>query len=239
MRYLILSDIHSNWEALTAVLAGAEGNYDQILSCGDLVGYGPDPNAVVDWARANLKASIRGNHDKACVGMEDLEWFNPVARRSAEWTTEVLSVENREYLRNLAAGPLAFDDFQILHGSPADEDEYLVTEEEARYISTLVTTSISFFGHTHLQGGFMLHRNGVRLLPPHTFQPENDTRYLVNPGSVGQPRDHDPHAGYAIYKPQVRLVEFGRVAYDVEETQRKIIEAGLPDLLASRLSIGK
>src|SRR5207245_4838868 len=124
--------------------------------------YGPDPNAVVDWARQNLRASIRGNHDKACVGLEDLEWFNPVARTSAVWTSQVLTDENREYLRNLPSGPLAVDDFQILHGSPADEDEYLVTEEEARYISTLVTTSVSFFGHTHLQGGFMLHRNGVR-----------------------------------------------------------------------------
>ncbi len=239
MRYLILSDVHSNWEALTAVLADSRGKYDGILSCGDLVGYGPDPNTVLDWARTSIMAGVRGNHDKACAGLEDLEWFNPVARSSAIWTNRILTPENREYLRSLPGGPLPVEDFQILHGSPADEDEYLITREEAGYIASLVTTSVSFFGHTHLQGGFLLHRNGVRMLAPYTFQIENDTRYLVNPGSVGQPRDHDPQAGYVIFTPEQRLVEFGRVSYDIEKTQRKIIQAGLPNLLASRLSVGK
>lgn len=239
MRYLIVSDIHANWEALSAVLADARGKYDQILNCGDLVGYGPDPNAVVDWARASTAAGIRGNHDKSCVGLEDLEWFNPVARMSAVWTSQTLTEVNREYLRQLPAGPLDVADFQILHGSPADEDEYLVTQQEVRGVASLVQTQISFFGHTHLQGGFLLHRLGVKLLTPYAFQLEPDLRYLVNPGSVGQPRDHDPEAAYAIYTPEQRLVEFGRVAYDIETTQRKIVSAGLPDMLAYRLTVGK
>ena len=239
MRYLILSDIHANWEALSAVLADSDGKYDKILNCGDLVGYGPDPNAVVDWARANTAAGIRGNHDKSCVGLEDLEWFNPVAKMSAIWTSKTLTEVNREYLRRLPAGPLSVSDFQILHGSPADEDEYLVTQQEAGYVASLVHTPISFFGHTHLQGGFLLHRNGVKLLAPYAFQLEPDSRYLVNPGSVGQPRDHDPEAAYAIYTPAQRLVEFGRVPYDIETTQRKIMNAGLPDMLAHRLMVGK
>jgi diadenosine tetraphosphatase ApaH/serine/threonine PP2A family protein phosphatase len=239
VRYLIVSDIHGNWEALRAVLDDAAGKYDEVLNCGDLVGYGPDPNAVVDWARKNTAAGIRGNHDKSCVGLEDLEWFNPVAKMSAMWTNKILTEENREYLRTLPAGPLAVGNFQIVHGSPVDEDEYLVTKQEAGYVASFVHTQLSFFGHTHLQGGFLLHRNGVKVLAPYAFQLEDDSKYLVNPGSVGQPRDHDPEAAYAIYTADQRLVEFGRVAYDIETTQRKIMQAGLPDMLAYRLTVGK
>ena len=114
MRYLILSDIHANWEALEAVLADARGDYSEILCCGDLVGYGADPNAVVEWARGQVKAVVRGNHDKACAGLEDLEWFNSVARAAAIWTGRALMPENLDYLRNLPQGPLAMDSsFQI------------------------------------------------------------------------------------------------------------------------------
>lgn len=239
MRYLVVSDIHGNWEALSAVLAHAHGKYDQVLNCGDLVGYGPDPNAVVDWARAHTAAGIRGNHDKACAGLEDLEWFNPVAKTSAIWTSKTLTEVNRQFLRELPAGPLQVSNFQILHGSPADEDEYVATRQEAQSVASLVETPISFFGHTHLQGGFLLHRNGAQLLTPRTFQLEADARYLVNPGSVGQPRDQDPKAAYAVYTPDDRLVEFFRVPYDIKTTQRKILSMGLPDLLAYRLTLGK
>jgi len=239
VRYLIVSDIHGNWEALAAVLAAAEGQYDQVLNCGDLVGYGPDPNAVSEWARKNATASVRGNHDKACVGLEDLEWFNPVAKTSAIWTNKVLTRENRDYLRGLPAGPLPVAGFEILHGSPADEDEYLVTCHEAGCVSFLVNTPIAFFGHTHIQGGFLLHRNGTQLLSPSDFQLEEDVKYLVNPGSVGQPRDHDPDAAYVIYSVEERLVEFRRAAYDVGATQRKIVKAKLPEMLAYRLAVGK
>ncbi len=239
MRYLILSDIHANLEALTSVLADAKGRYDSILNCGDLVGYGPDPNAVVDWCRDNTPTLIRGNHDKACVGLQDLEWFNPVARKSAVWTSEVLTAQNREFLRELPKGPLVVDDFQLVHGSPQDEDEYVVSREEAGNAAQFIDRAVSFFGHTHVQGGFILHRNGVRYVTTQRLALDRDVAYLLNPGSVGQPRDEDPRAGYLIYTPEERFVEFFRVEYDVMRTQQKILQAGLPELLAYRLQFGK
>ncbi|MGH9665777.1 MAG: metallophosphoesterase family protein, partial [Bryobacteraceae bacterium] len=134
MRYLILSDIHANWEALDAVLAHAADAYDRILCCGDLVGYGADPNAVVEWVRAKVARVVRGNHDKACSGLEDLEWFNPIARASAEWTLKILSPDNADYLRRLPKGPAAVNGFDIAHGSPLDEDEYLITVNDVAQV---------------------------------------------------------------------------------------------------------
>ncbi|MGA2328986.1 MAG: metallophosphoesterase family protein [Bryobacteraceae bacterium] len=245
MRYLILSDIHSNWEALEAVLRDAEGDYDEVLCCGDLVGYGADPNRVVDWTRERAKLVVRGNHDKGCAGLDDLEWFNPVARAAATWTGRSLTLDNLNYLRNLPKGPAAMDSFQILHGSPLDEDDYLVSSFAIAQVAPYLERQVSFFGHTHLQGGFLCHRNGVkRLARPEgeesrmMVELEHDALYLINPGSVGQPRDGDPRAGYAIYDPDTRLVEFRRVPYDVRAAQAKIREAGLPELLADRLEFG-
>jgi diadenosine tetraphosphatase ApaH/serine/threonine PP2A family protein phosphatase len=245
VRYLILSDIHSNWEALEAVLRDAEGDYDEVLCCGDLVGYGADPNRVVDWTRERAKLVVRGNHDKGCAGLDDLEWFNPVARAAATWTGRSLTLDNLNYLRNLPKGPAAMDSFQILHGSPLDEDDYLVSSFAIAQVAPYLERQVSFFGHTHLQGGFLCHRNGVkRLARPEgeesrmMVELEHDALYLINPGSVGQPRDGDPRAGYAIYDPDTRLVEFRRVPYDVRAAQAKIREAGLPELLADRLEFG-
>ena len=126
MPYLILSDIHSNLEALTAVLADAQGLYDKILCLGDLVGYGADPNPVVEWARDNVATIVRGNHDRACCGLDDLEDYNPAARLSAIWTRRAISPETRQYLEQLPQGPLPLEGFDLSHGSPFDEDEYLV-----------------------------------------------------------------------------------------------------------------
>jgi predicted phosphodiesterase len=238
VRYLILSDIHANWEALQAVLARAAGDYDLILNCGDLVGYGPDPNAVVDWCRENNSLIVRGNHDKACVRLEELEWFNPVARASAVWTHNLLTPENKLFLSLLPMGPSPYSDFHVLHGSPADEDEYLVDLAEVREIVPYISRTLSFFGHTHLQGGFYVHRNGIRRIETDEIRIEDDAAYLINSGSVGQPRDGDWRAAYAIYSEHERQVDFYRAAYDVEETQRKIREAGLPEMLAYRLEMG-
>lgn len=154
MRYLVLSDLHSNKEALDAVLDDARGEYDLIVCCGDLAGYAADPNPVLDWARANLHAVIRGNHDRGCAGTEDLEWFNPTARAAALWTMAQLTEVNFNYLRSLPRGPLGVDDFQLIHGSPVDEDEYLVSVADARNVFPYLETEIAFFGHTHLQGGY-------------------------------------------------------------------------------------
>lgn len=245
MRYLIVSDIHGNWEALEAVLAQARDSYDRILCCGDLVGYGADPNNVIDWAREHVELIVRGNHDRACSGSDDLEWFNPVARSSALWTYHVLRPENLDYLLRLPKGPLQWNGFQVLHGSPLDEDEYLLTNHDVSQVFPYLDAELSFFGHTHLQGGFLLHRNGVKRLagpvPEYdrlTLELEKDVRYLINPGSVGQPRDGDARAAYVVYLPESRLVDFRRAAYDVTAAQSKIVAAGLPDLLAERLATG-
>lgn len=245
MRYLILSDIHANWEALDAVLDRAGSRYDKIVCCGDLVGYGADPDAVVRWVRENVDGVVRGNHDKACAGLEDLDWFNPVARMSAIWTQAVIQPEHAEYLRGLAAGPERINGFQILHGSPLDEDEYVTSEREVAQVAPYLDCSVSFFGHTHLQSAFLCHRNGVKQIAhrnSETYEEqialENDVNYLINPGSVGQPRDGDRRAGYAIYAPEESLVTLCRVEYDVATAQRKILEAGLPELLALRLEAG-
>jgi predicted phosphodiesterase len=245
VRYLILSDIHANWEALEAALAQARNLYDQVLCCGDIVGYGADPDAATEWVRENVSAVVRGNHDKACAGLEDLEWFNPIARSSAIWTQQVTKRGNIAYLRQLARGPETIADFQILHGSPLDEDEYLISERDAAHVAPYLETAVSFFGHTHLQGGFLCHRNGVKRLRyagandgAEVLELESDVNYLINPGSVGQPRDGDPRAAYVIYEPAARLVTFHRAVYDVAEAQRKILAAGLPELLAKRLATG-
>jgi predicted phosphodiesterase len=245
VRYLILSDIHGNWEGLEAVLENCRDDYDRVLCCGDLVGYGADPNRVVDWVRDHAFAAVRGNHDKACCGVDDLEWFNPAARAAAEWTGRSLTPENLAYLRALAKGPVEVEQFQILHGSPLDEDDYLISTFAVSQIAPYLEKQVSLFGHTHLQGGFLCHRNGVkRIEKPRaeetalTLPIESGVWYLINPGSAGQPRDGDPRAACALYDPASRLVEYRRVPYDIRSAKKKIIAAGLPDALAARLDTG-
>jgi predicted phosphodiesterase len=237
--FLIVSDIHANREALEAVLADARGQYQKIVCLGDLAGYGADPNFTVDWARANASAIVRGNHDKLCAGLESLYSYRPAARAAAEWTISTLTPENRAYLERLPRGPLPYEGFDLVHGSPLDEDEYLVTTEDVAVIRKEIETPVSFFGHTHIQGGFLIVRNHVKPIYRHrVLELERDPTYLINPGSVGQPRDGDPQAAYAIYHPKERLVEFRRVAYDAAAAAEKIRAAGLPDSLASRLLAG-
>ena len=240
MPRLILSDIHANLEALEAVLADAEGQYDRILSLGDLVGYGADPNAIVDWARVRLTAAVRGNHDRACTSTDPLEEYNPAARRSAEWTRSVLSKENAEFLRNLPRGPLRYEDYDLTHGSPGDEDEYLATPFDVDPVRPCLEAQSTFFGHTHLQGGFLVTRAAVRQIRPRgVLELEPQHFYLLNPGAVGQPRDGDPRAAYALYWPEERRIEYRRAAYDIAQAAAKIRAAGLPDSLAERLSYGR
>jgi predicted phosphodiesterase len=236
VRFLILSDIHANWDALDAVLNRAEGLYDVVLNCGDLVGYGPEPNRVVDWCRATNAVVVRGNHDRAAVGLTDLEWFNPVAKAAAEWTAEILTEENRVYLATLPQGPTVVQDFALMHGSPLDEDEYLVDPSDVADI--LPDHALSFFGHTHLQGGFLLHRNGVRPVRDASVFIDDTSAYLLNPGSVGQPRDRDPRAAFAVYDAEHRRVDYHRTEYNIALTAQKIFEAGLPEVLGLRLFRG-
>lgn len=247
MRYLILSDIHGNLEALEAVLQHARDRYDRILCCGDLVGYGADPNAVVEWVRSNVSAVIRGNHDKVAAGVEQMEDYNPAAVLSTMWTRKALTPANIDYVRDLPQGPMFIPDggFSLVHGSPADEDEYLVTVLDAMGARPAVQTPLTFFGHTHLQGGFFFRRNSVKEIDKVPKKREEATvviddvsRFLINPGSVGQPRDRDPRAAYAIYSSGERLVTFYRCEYDIAKAQAKILNAQLPEPLAARLAVG-
>ena len=253
MRYLILSDIHSNLEALQAVWEAAEGAYDQLICCGDLVGYGPDPDAVVDWVRQHVTAVVRGNHDKACSGIIGTDDFTEDARVSALWTRDHLTPENRSYLQSLPKGPRDIEgQFGILHGTPRDEDEYIPDTWAAAGMFEFLKHRVSFFGHTHLQGGFVKSRRRiteVRLKPVTrraasgirargVLEIQAEETYYLNPGSVGQPRDRDRRAAFAIYDTD-GLVEYGRVHYDIETTTNKILEAGLPEFLAYRLGIGR
>ncbi len=239
MPFLILSDIHGNREALEAVLANAAGLYDRAVCLGDLVGYGADPNFAVDWAREHAVAVIRGNHDKVAVGLEPLYSYRPAARAAAEWCRNALRPENLEYLERLPRGPLPYEGFDLVHGSPVDEDEYLMTVHDVTVISHEIDTWLSFMGHTHVQGGFLVARAAVVEIDPRvTLELDEKYRYLVNPGSVGQPRDQDPRAAYAIYHPGKRFVEFRRAEYDVKAAAEKILAAGLPSALASRLFNG-
>ena len=245
MRYLVLSDIHANWEALQAVLQDAESLYDEICCLGDVVGYGADPNAVTEWVRGNIPEVIRGNHDKACCGLEDLALFNPVARAAAEWTLRMLTPDNRDYLSGLAQGPTEVNGVLMVHGSILDEDEYLIDPSDALPQFEQAQGRLVFFGHTHVQGGF-LHWEAGQEFEVSQVQPEGKClRYvegkghLLNPGSVGQPRDHEWRAGYALYDSEQKIVEFRRCPYDIATAQRKIRDAGLPPALADRLAQGR
>lgn len=247
MRYLILSDIHANLTALDAALHAAEGKWEKSICLGDIVGYGPDPNEVIDRVRALNGVTIRGNHDKAGSGIADAEDFNPVARNAALWTRQQLRPENRDYLEKLPTGPLLIDSFTIVHGAARDEDEYVFAPAQALDSLLDAPSPITFFGHTHLQGGFTMHGDkvGVLHLKPSggsqfsALTIEDDTIYLLNPGSIGQPRDGDTRSAFVIADLEHKSVEFWRVAYDVESVQQRMSTAGLPEPLILRLALGR
>jgi diadenosine tetraphosphatase ApaH/serine/threonine PP2A family protein phosphatase len=247
MRLLLISDIHSNIEALEAALKAAPA-HDEVVDLGDVVGYGASPNEVVDRVRALKGKHVRGNHDKACAGVMSTEQFNPIAAIAAYWTRDMLSPVNRKWLANMPPGPVqhnGLSDVQFVHGSPLDEDDYLITPVDAAFVAPEVEARITFFGHTHVQGGFMLHAPGaeaIRLRVTDGFVEyplKPDARYLINPGSVGQPRDGDPRAAFAMYDTDKQVVEFHRAAYNIEGAQKRILDAQLPERLASRLKDGR
>ena len=249
MRYLVLSDIHSNLTALEAALAEAAGRYDRVLCLGDVVGYGPDPNQVIDRLRQLEPAAIvRGNHDKACCGITDASDFNAVARAAAEWTRRELRPENLSYLSQLEAGPRRLDNFQIVHGSIQDEDEYIFFPHDALEALQPAEVPLTFCGHTHFQGGFVLRNQEavetlrVRLAAGAASAElllEKEAKYLINVGSVGQPRDGDARASFGIYDGERSVVEYWRVPYDIAATQEKMQAAQLPPPLIARLSVGR
>ena len=245
MRYLVMSDIHANLEALEAVLAEATG-FDHALVLGDVIGYGADPNAVVTRLRRMDRVTfIRGNHDKVGAGLETVSGFNHLARQAIQWTATTLTDRNRAWVSALAPGPVDIDDtVAICHGSPVDEDVYIFDELDVRQAFTASSRPLCLFGHTHVPATFVLAAGRLQAIgPPRgtkfelTLEP--DARYLVNCGAVGQPRDGDPRAAYGLVDTSARTVTVNRLEYDVPKAQAKIVAAGLPDVLAQRLAIGR
>lgn len=271
MRILLISDIHANLEALEACLKAAPA-HDYVFNLGDIVGYGASPNEVTAISRELGKVFVRGNHDKACTGVTGVQDFNTTAATAALWTMHHLQPDNLEWLRKLPSGPVHITQLPLaepasageppatpphtlavpvecVHGSPIDEDEYLLDLKDA--VGSLVHQSalITFFGHSHIQGAFS--GNGAEWMglrpdyktddEPETFVMglRKDYRYLINPGSIGQPRDNDWRAAFAIYDTEAGNITFHRVPYDLKTTQKKIMDAKLPERLAIRLQIGR
>jgi diadenosine tetraphosphatase ApaH/serine/threonine PP2A family protein phosphatase len=247
MRYLVISDIHANLEAFDTVMTAAKGlDYEKVLLLGDLVGYGADPNAICDRVREmKPDALIRGNHDKVGSGVESPEGFNAVARNAIRWTYDTLTKDNREWLAALPAGPMIVDDtIEICHGTPFDEDAYVFDDLDALRAMHAARRPLCLFGHTHVQVGHYLSRDQFGLATaddqrPLTITLEDDNRYLVNPGSVGQPRDGDPRAGFGLVDTTKHEMTIYRVEYPIAKAQARIVEAGLPDVLAQRLALGR
>ena len=244
MRYLVLSDIHANLEALEAVLALDSGT-EAVLVLGDLVGYGADPNAVIERMRGLSGATfIRGNHDKVGAGIDSVRSFNHLARHAIEWTASVLTPDHRQWLSELARGPMVVDGVvQICHGSPFDEDFYVFDELDARRALSSIATPLCLFGHTHVPAAFRLGKQFESIGPPRgesfDIVLEPGSRYLVNCGAVGQPRDADPRAAFGVFDSEAGRLTVRRVEYDIAAAQAKIVSAGLPEVLAQRLGLGR
>jgi diadenosine tetraphosphatase ApaH/serine/threonine PP2A family protein phosphatase len=251
VRILLLSDIHSNLEALEACLSVAPA-HDIVFNLGDIVGYGANPNEVIDRSRALGNYFVRGNHDKAAAGLMDLQDFNPIAGMAALWTREQLTPDNLEWLRSLPSGPIQLPelpDVQFVHGSPMDEDEYVVTARDALEPLLLSSVPLTFFGHSHVQGAFSsnpIDAGALRPLYKTVGQGEasewplkKGIQYLINPGSVGQPRDGDWRAAFALFDSDTRTIAFHRVPYDLKGAQDRILAANLPSRLATRLAAGR
>ncbi len=246
MRALVVSDLHSNAEALRAVMTRVRRKkFDHIICLGDFVGYGAQPNQVLDSMRTfrgAKKIYIRGNHDRVAAGLDDAEGFNAAAKHAAIWTREHLSPPNRRFLRDLPLGPVLRDGVQLCHGSPHDEDEYVFNGHHAAAVFNSSDARFILYGHTHMPVIFALDENGyvegAAIRGDATLRLSPGYRYLINPGSVGQPRDRNPESSFAIFDSKAYTVQFFRVEYDVKKTQASIKAAGLPRILADRLAIG-
>ena len=252
VRILIISDIHANVEGMDASLAAAP-QHDLVLNLGDVVGYGASPNEVTDRSRKLGKHFVRGNHDKACTGVSGVDGFNPVAGLAALWTMKSLTPENLAFLKALPQGPVKVDgleNVQLVHGSPLDEDEYIIVQRDAYEPLTKAAATITFFGHTHIQGGFSVNPEGqwMTIRPMYAGKEKQEkfelklaagSKYLINPGSIGQPRDGDPRAAFLLYDTDKNTVMFHRVPYDIKGAQKRIFDAKLPDRLALRLADGR
>lgn len=243
MRYLVLSDLHANLEATDAVLAaGAALQPDHTLILGDLVGYGPDPNAVLERLRTHPASTvIRGNHDRVASGLSSDADFNPHAQTAIRWTAAQLTPASRRWLAALPIGPVAVDaDVEICHGAPFDEDFYVLSPADAARAARAASRRICLFGHTHVASIFGCTREGATAVGPWGRMPfaadlAGTNHWLINPGAVGQPRDGDWRAAYALLDTAAGTCTLHRAEYDAALTRRKMGAAGLPSALISRI----
>ena len=244
MRCLLVADVHSNLEAFRAVIADAEvaGGFERVLCLGDIVGYGPDPGECLALLRSYPHAAVAGNHDLAAIGDLSVETFNPAARTAALWTRQQLTPDEQAYLRS---NPLRHEEAEatLFHGTPREPVwEYflpwLMPPPVIAECFRLFETPLCLVGHSHLPFACD-EAGGVTPLGAGATLALGGERVIVNPGSVGQPRDGDPRAAYAVYDSEARTVAHRRVAYNIERTQMKMAAAGLPDSLAARLAFGR
>ncbi len=243
MRYAIVADIHSNLAAFKSVLADIEmrGGADEIWCLGDVVGYGPDPHQCLELLRQYRRLCVAGNHDWAAIGKVNTSFFNPEAASACHWTSGQLTAGDVSYLDSL---PLKVEreGFTLVHGSPRDPIwEYVALAGIAQQNFSHFTTQYCLVGHSHVPAVFGYNMYGACIagsFPGDGVLKLADSRYIINPGGVGQPRDGDPRASYAIYDSEERAVAHYRVSYDIGETQSRMLKRGLPDFLRTRLSYG-
>jgi len=243
MRYAIISDIHANLEALEVVLGDIGRRRPDALIClGDFVGYGPDPVGCVERLRPGLAGAVVGNHDRAAAGTLDIADFNPFAQAAILWTREQLTAPVQAYLRDLPS-QITPDGFLAVHGSARDPvEEYIIDPHTARASFLAGSFRLCMVGHTHVPAIFTLDGDTVSVAPfaaDASLRLEPERRYIVNVGSVGQPRDGDPRSAYAWFDEDAQVITMIRLAYPVEHTQRKMADAGLPPMLAERLAHGR
>ena len=242
MRYAILADIHSNLAALEAVLKDIQGRggADEIWCLGDIVGYGPDPHECIELVRRHCSACVAGNHDWAAVGKVNTTDFNPEAAEAVQWTHRQLKPDEIRYLEGL---PLTLEkgDFTLVHGSPREPIwEYILAEEEAEENLKYFKTPYCFIGHSHIPLLFQCQKAcSVKTFKAESEVKTDDKRLIINPGSVGQPRDRDPRASYALYESEAGILTLHRVEYDIAATQQRMRRAALPERLIDRLAYGR
>jgi predicted phosphodiesterase len=241
VRYAVLSDVHSNLDALDAAFALIRDD-DAVLCLGDIVGYGPNPNECVEKIRARATATVLGNHDVAAIDDFGLAYFNPSAREAMRWTQSVLSAENRAWLDKLGY-EFRMPEFLLVHGAPVNYFEYILDKAGAARAFAATDAPLIFIGHTHIAEVYALNEDGTidhtHLQQGGEVELREGVRYLVNVGSVGQPRDLNPHASFGFYDAAARTVRVERFEYPIAAVQAKIASAHLPDALARRLLVGR
>lgn len=242
MRYAVISDVHSNLEALTAFLAKADRlGYDRIVCLGDIVGYNANPNECIELLREREALCVMGNHDSRAAGLEDESDFNFHAALAIQWTRGALKEENRIFLGNLPRSLQVNRKFLAVHGWVNDTDLYILGPRDAAANFELMKDSknrLCFFGHTHVPVVYKEDEGGVEPVEGEQVKLLKGASYLINPGSIGQPRDRDPRLSFVIYDTKKSQAAYYRVEYDISATAGKILAAGLPDRLAERLKLG-